>query len=429
MRKVIAALAMLLTSSIAVIAIQAPAIATVSDDLAWFGTSTSQPTSNALQILTSGTSAPMAAVTQPPALGTVLATDSTFLYFIQNGNLVKSERDGSAVTTVLSNLGSLSTPLSNIYGLTAAGSNVYAMDSVAGVWRLPISGTAPTKVNNGGLSLAGWQTTNAQPLAATSTILYWGESDGLHSWTLNGTPGTENALIPNSVFSGQSGAPAGIAPLSIAANGEDLAMFCQTGSGISSLFQFTSGTWSYIGYPSYSVMYAVGIAYSPTTIYFSDFGGSVLSYPASGTRTDNTAVSVFSHNYDSEAVVYLPPVPSKTVTFNSNSGTGTMTNQSSSTAANLTANSFTRSGYSFNGWNTAANGTGNAYANQASFPFTADTTLYAQWTADSSGGGSSGGDTLPNTGAHVGPTLGISSALLSIGLAITAFAMYRRRKV
>ena len=70
----------------------------------------------------------------------------------------------------------------------------------------------------------------------------------------------------------------------------------------------------------------------------------------------------------------------KTVTFNANGGTGSMNAQAASSATNLTANSFLRTGYAFAGWNTASNGSGTAYANSASFPFSADTTLYAQWT-------------------------------------------------
>ncbi|MFN5370320.1 MAG: InlB B-repeat-containing protein, partial [Bacteroidia bacterium] len=72
-----------------------------------------------------------------------------------------------------------------------------------------------------------------------------------------------------------------------------------------------------------------------------------------------------------------------TVTFNGNGATGgTMANQTASSATNLTANAFTRTGYTFAGWNTAANGSGTAYANSSSFPFTANTTLFAQWTAN-----------------------------------------------
>ncbi len=72
--------------------------------------------------------------------------------------------------------------------------------------------------------------------------------------------------------------------------------------------------------------------------------------------------------------------PSHTVTFNANGGSGSMSPQVSNITAALTSNTFTRSGYTFAGWNTAANGSGTAYANGASYAFTADVTLYAQWT-------------------------------------------------
>jgi hypothetical protein len=58
-----------------------------------------------------------------------------------------------------------------------------------------------------------------------------------------------------------------------------------------------------------------------------------------------------------------------------------MANQSASIATNLISNSFARTGYTFSNWNTLANGTGTSYANNASFPFSANATLYAQWTA------------------------------------------------
>ncbi|MEP7137573.1 MAG: right-handed parallel beta-helix repeat-containing protein, partial [Chloroflexota bacterium] len=68
------------------------------------------------------------------------------------------------------------------------------------------------------------------------------------------------------------------------------------------------------------------------------------------------------------------------VTFNANGGTGSMSTQTSFSATALTANTFTRIGYTFSGWNTTVNGSGTAYANGAVYPFTADATLYAQWT-------------------------------------------------
>jgi hypothetical protein len=75
-----------------------------------------------------------------------------------------------------------------------------------------------------------------------------------------------------------------------------------------------------------------------------------------------------------------------TVTFSGNGSTGgSMTAETASVATNLTTNAFTRTGYNFAGWNTVANGVGGtAYANNASYPFTSSTTLYAQWTAAAS---------------------------------------------
>ena len=82
---------------------------------------------------------------------------------------------------------------------------------------------------------------------------------------------------------------------------------------------------------------------------------------------------------DIQITDYLPT--SYTVSFNGNGSTGgSMSNQTASAATNLTSNAFTRTGYTFAGWNTVANGTGTSYANGASFPFTANTTLFAQWT-------------------------------------------------
>ena len=73
-----------------------------------------------------------------------------------------------------------------------------------------------------------------------------------------------------------------------------------------------------------------------------------------------------------------------TVTFIANGGEGTMAaeNFSYGTTRNLTMNSFFRTGYSFSGWNTKADGSGDAYANGAFVKITVDLTLYAQWTAN-----------------------------------------------
>lgn len=73
-------------------------------------------------------------------------------------------------------------------------------------------------------------------------------------------------------------------------------------------------------------------------------------------------------------------VPNHTMTFNANGGTGTMSPQVANVPTTLTANTFARTDCTFNGWNTAANGSGIGYANGATYSLNADITLYAQWT-------------------------------------------------
>lgn len=71
-----------------------------------------------------------------------------------------------------------------------------------------------------------------------------------------------------------------------------------------------------------------------------------------------------------------------TITFDPNGGAGSMEPMSVNPGVGnkLTGNTFTRENYTFTGWNTAADGTGIAYADGETVNFSADTTLYAQWT-------------------------------------------------
>lgn len=78
-----------------------------------------------------------------------------------------------------------------------------------------------------------------------------------------------------------------------------------------------------------------------------------------------------------------------TVAFNANGGQGSMSPQTAkyNEQAHLNANQFIRTGYTFGGWNTQADGTGAAYTNQADFMNLTDVenetvTLYAQWRAN-----------------------------------------------
>lgn len=79
----------------------------------------------------------------------------------------------------------------------------------------------------------------------------------------------------------------------------------------------------------------------------------------------------------------IPARTSYRVSYNGNGATGGSTaSQTKYYGYNLTVNSngFTKTGYSFVRWNTAANGTGTNYAAGSAYSANAAVTLYAQWT-------------------------------------------------
>ena len=100
-----------------------------------------------------------------------------------------------------------------------------------------------------------------------------------------------------------------------------------------------------------------------------------------GFEFDNLTVSEVAQTPISRLVLVSETAQLEGVRFDSNASgvQGTMARQTGNSATALTSNSFTRTGYTFGGWTTAADGTGTAYANAASYPFTSSTTLYAQW--------------------------------------------------
>lgn len=104
------------------------------------------------------------------------------------------------------------------------------------------------------------------------------------------------------------------------------------------------------------------------------------------TLTDNAAAnSVYYWNTSDNKWKLEGAVEDVTVTFEANGGNGEAAQQSvpSGTDTVLNANTFTRDGYTFAGWNTAEDGTGTAYADGATVNLTEDLVLYAQWKADS----------------------------------------------
>ena len=99
----------------------------------------------------------------------------------------------------------------------------------------------------------------------------------------------------------------------------------------------------------------------------------------SGTSYSDGAYATFYGNTTLYAQweKYADPV----ITFDKNDGSGTAATQTVpyGESATLNANSFTRTGHTFSGWNTKADGTGTAYNDGANVTLNGNTTLYAQW--------------------------------------------------
>ena len=73
-----------------------------------------------------------------------------------------------------------------------------------------------------------------------------------------------------------------------------------------------------------------------------------------------------------------------TLTYDANGGSGEMKNVTGDEGAEipLAANAFTKTGYTFSEWNTSEDGSGKVYEDKDKIKLTANTTLYAQWTAN-----------------------------------------------
>ena len=120
---------------------------------------------------------------------------------------------------------------------------------------------------------------------------------------------------------------------------------------------------------------AVAIPITPAKLHNEDG-----SYTETATASAGDVISYVRGVWGGEEPAEL------TVTFEAN-GTaeypveGTMEPQTvtAKTDTTLNANSFTREGYKFKGWNTEADGSGTPYADKATVKLTEDTTLYAQW--------------------------------------------------
>ena len=155
--------------------------------------------------------------------------------------------------------------------------------------------------------------------------------------------------------------------------------------------------------PTYTVSYAAngGVGGPDSEIVYSDtpeytlptmnagntptrenytFLGWALSSSATEPMTDTTLTVT------ADTALYAVWARNYTVTYNANGASGSAPTDASSpyiTGSEVTVlgeGALSKTGYRFDGWNTASNGSGTDYAADAAFDITAETILYAQWT-------------------------------------------------
>ena len=122
------------------------------------------------------------------------------------------------------------------------------------------------------------------------------------------------------------------------------------------------------------------------------------------------------------------------LTYDANGGKGTTISATGAAGGSVTVaeDGFARSGYTFTGWNTQADGKGTAYKPGDSFTLTdKDAVLYAQWSKNSGSAGTGTNGTAvnsPQTGDTSNLALWIALLFISGGAAIGTTVVSRKKK-
>jgi uncharacterized repeat protein (TIGR02543 family) len=196
---------------------------------------------------------------------------------------------------------------------------------------------------------------NANPVVVTfTTSVAIGSNDQIRVWFPNATGG--------SWWSGSRAQSTGLS---------------QTGPDLGSGATFSYGNpgngeaWGQIqAAASVAANTSITFTFAPGTINFANIAGTV-----------EFAIRHNGFDADTGSLAYQLTVPNQTVSFDANGGSGTMVDQLASSSTALTPNTFTRNGYYFDGWNTAANGGGTNFDDEANYDFVANATMYAKWRA------------------------------------------------
>lgn len=177
------------------------------------------------------------------------------------------------------------------------------------------------------------------------------------------------------------------------------------------------------GYPNYYAQYKYDLTINGTTAtsssYTYDYTNSNSGYmrisnasfnqitKTKTTQSVSVTIVVWRRIYTSGSwtqaastteTVTIPALDKYTISYNANGGSGAPSSQTKWYGETLTLSSErpTRSGYTFNSWNTSANGDGTTYNSGASYTSNKAVTLYAIWNPIISFSGN-GGSNIPSS--------------------------------
>ena len=389
------ALAAMVTGSAPAHAVGNANIFWVGDDASWnqqlySGSTAATPVT--LNALTSGSS-------NNPNRG--IASDGTYLYFSDSttNELKRTDLHGNNPVTVanLTSGGADAIAVSGGYVYWASWSG-----GILGISANSIAGTPAVVVSPGA---SGRPSSGFSGIAVSGSHLYFSVYDGSNINTL--TPGvglyhanlaglSASSITKNTDVTGFVGANPGGGLFSDGANVYMLSH--DTGRiGVikTSIWSQSISSWTLLDLSSV-MSWPMGLAVLGSDIFVTD-GGSGKLYAMTTAGASITEIYGGATVQDGYQIAAINP-PSATVTFDVNGGSGSMTSQTAGSAMALTTNTLTRPGYTFSGWNTAANGSGTAYADGAQYAFAASATLYAQWVAVPASGGASVDSTIVRLG-------------------------------
>ena len=258
-------------------------------------------------------------------------------------------RAGYLNSSVVSFAYSVKTYALNYDGNTYTGGAVPAFASLAKNGTVTVSGNTGSLVKTG-YTFAGWNTAangsgNAYAAGSTFTML-----------TAGATLYAQWSPVSHNLAYNGNGSTGGAVPTAMAAYAYDatVTVLGNTGSFVKTGFTFTGWNTAADGTgTAYSATNSFSMPAGDVTLYaIWDATNYSVSYDGNG-KTGGDVPSTTYYDYGT------------TATASANSG------------------SLVRTGYSFNGWNTLANGTGTPYSESATFTMgAANVILYAQWTVN-----------------------------------------------